>query len=251
MKLANHTRTARRALAFACALCLLVTTLASCGLTLHKMTATEGEYFDKWTDVTYAALPASYEPIARGDEYGKVNVAGVKNILYKIEGLSPMEYLASAYGSVYHAKDVTVPDFTAWELSTLKVCTDRAIIVSHLTLTPEDAAHLDVMEQLQAAWTNAPAVDYPSYLTPKEQYTLRFTSDDVPGLYYAIKILAYSEDVYGTELNEAGEEVEVNLGRYFLYDRYSKRCVATDDNIFRLMEGEELTPDEGGEESAS
>lgn len=242
MKLPIPPSTPRRALSLLSALCLILT-LASCGRTLHKMTATDGVYFDKWTDVSYVALPASYEPIARGEEYGKVDVSGVKNVLYEIEGLSPAEYLASSYGAVYHDKSISVPAFTDWELTSLKVCTDRAIIVSHLTLTPEDPSHLSVMEELQAAWMNAPAVDYPSYLTPKEQYTLRFASDDAPGLFYAIKILSYGEDVYGTVTNDAGEQVEVSLGRYFLYDRYSKRCVATDDSIFRLMEGEELTTD--------
>ena len=242
MKLTTHSRMLCRAVTLVCALCLL-TALPSCGRPLHKMTNTEGAYFDKWTDTTYVALPASYEPIARGEEYGKVDVSGVQNILFEIEGLSPTEYLASSYGAVYYAKDLFVPDFTNWELNSLKVCTDRAIIVSHLTLTPENPAHLSVMEDLQAAWTNAPAVDYPSYLTPEEQYTLRFTSEDAKGLYFSVKILAYGEDVYGTATNEAGEQVEINLGRYFLYDRYTKRCVATDDSIFRLMEGEELTPD--------
>ena len=49
-------------------------------------------------------------------------------------------------------------------------------------------------------------------------------------------------DIYDVVVNEAGEEVEVNFGRYFLYDRYSRRCVAIDDRIFRLLEGEEITP---------
>ena len=240
MKLFTHSHAYRRALTLLCAL-TLVFALASCQKPLRKMTSEGGEYVDSRTDRTYVALDASYEPIARGDGYGKVDVAGIKNVLYAIEGLSPEEYLASEHGAVYHAKDVAVPDFTMWELTSLKVCTDRAIVVAHLNLTPENPDYLSVMEDIQAAWTNAPAVDYPSYLTPEEQYTLRFTSDDAPGLYFAVKILAYGEDVWGTATNENGETVEVNLGRYFLYDRYSKRCVATDDRIFRLMEGEELT----------
>lgn len=242
MKLPITPSTPRRVLSLLCALCFIVT-LASCGRTLHKMTATDGVYFDKWTDISYVALPASYEPIARGEEYGKVDVSGVKNILYEIEGLSPAEYLASSYGAVYHDKDLFVKEFTEWDISSLKVCTDRAIIVSHLTLTPEDEAHGDLIEQIQSVWRDAPAVDYPSYLTPKEQYTLRFASDDAPGLFYAIKILSYGEDVYTTVTDDAGEQVEVSLGRTFLYDRYSKRCVVIDDGIFRLMEGEELSPD--------
>lgn len=216
--------------------------LASCGRSLHTMTSDQGEYFDKWTDTTYTALPASYEPIARGDEYGKVNLSGVTNLLYRIDGLSPMEYLCTEYGGVYHSKDVVVPLFDEWTVSSLKVCTDATIVVSHLTLTPEDETHASVIAAVQTAWRDAVAVRYPSHLTPEENYTLRLESEDAPGLYFAIKLLAYDEDVYDVVVNEAGEEVEVNFGRYFLYDRYSRRCVAIDDRIFRLLEGEEITP---------
>ena len=53
-----------------------------------------------------------------------------------------------------------------------------------------------------------------------------------------VKLLEYSEDVYDVIVTDAGEEVEVNLGRYFLYDRYSKRCVAISNDIFRLLDGD-------------
>ncbi len=241
MQLHSSPRAVRRTLAIVVLLiCALL--LASCGKALHTMTSNDGEYFDKWTDTSYTALPASYEPIARGDEYGKVNLAGVTNILYRIDGLSPQEYLCSAYGAVYHSKDVLVPLFDEWTVSSLKVCTDATIVVANLTLTPEDAVHASVIEAVQTAWCDATAIRYPSYLTPDENYTLRFESKDAPGLYYAVKLLAYDEDVYDVVTNEAGEEVEVNLGRYFLYDRYSGRCVPTDDRIFRLLQGEEIAP---------
>lgn len=241
MQLHSTPRVARRTLAV---IVLLIGTLllSSCGKALHKMTSDSGEYFDKWTDTTYTALPASYEPISRGDEYGKVSLAGVKNILYRIDGLAPTEYLCTEYGSVYHNKNIQPLLFDEWKISTLKVCTDAATTVSHLKLTPEDEAHASVIAATQAAWRDGVSVRYPSHLTPDENYTLRFESEDVPGLYFAVKLLAYDEDVYDVIVNEAGEEVEVNFGRYFLYDRYSRRCVATDDRIFRLLEGEEITP---------
>lgn len=241
MQLQSTSRATRRTLAV---IVLLIGALlfASCGKALHTMTSNSGEYFDKWTDTTYTALPASYEPIVRGSEYGKINLAGVTNILYRIDGLPAMEYLCTEYGGVYHSKDVEPILFNEWEISSLKVCTDAAIIVSNETLTPEDETHASIIADTQTAWRDGVAIRYPSHLTPDENYTLRFESEDAPGLYFAIKLLAYDEDIYDVVVNEAGEEVEVNFGRYFLYDRYSRRCVATDDRIFRLLAGEEISP---------
>ena len=96
MQLHSTPRATRRTLAVI-VLLIGALLLASCGKTLHTMTSDSGEYFDKWTDTTYTSLPASYEPIARGDEYGKVNVAGVTNILYRIDGLPAQEYLCTEY----------------------------------------------------------------------------------------------------------------------------------------------------------
>jgi hypothetical protein len=214
----------------------------SCGNKLHTVTSLGGEYFDKQTNTTYVALPASYEPIARGDEYGELDLSGVTYILHEISGLMPTDYLCSVYGDVYHSKDITVPDFSQWHISSMKVCTDAAITVSYMTIDPETEGHAPILDALQSAWRDRQTISYPSYLTAKESYTLRFESDDAPGLYFAIKLLAYDEDVYATVADGQGGTVEINMGRYFLYDRYSRRCVPTDDTIFRLLNGEEITP---------
>jgi hypothetical protein len=214
----------------------------SCGNKLHTVTSLGGEYFDKQTNTTYVALPASYEPIARGAEYGELDLSGVTYILHEISGLMPTDYLCSVYGDVYHSKDITVPDFSQWHISSMKVCTDAAITVSYMTIDPETEGHAPILDALQSAWRDRQTISYPSYLTAKENYTLRFESDDAPGLYFAIKLLAYDEDVYATVADGQGGTVEINMGRYFLYDRYSRRCVPTDDTIFRLLEGEEITP---------
>lgn len=238
----------RAIIALALALfCLLP--LLSCGKKLHTMTTEGNEYFDKWTDTTYKALPASYEPIARGDEYGKLDLAGVTYILHEVAGLSPMEYLCSVYGDVYHDKDIDFPMFDQWELTSAIVCNDTAIVVAVLTLNASNEKHAPILNELKQRWDNDISVTYPSYLTPVRVHTLRFTSDTAPGLYYSVKLLEYGEDVYDVVVNDAGEEIEVNLGRCFLYDRYSKRCVSIPDDIFRLLDGD-TTADEAEQPAA-
>lgn len=227
----------RKGLAILLALCLLFS-LSACGKKLHKLTTEGSEYFDKKTDTTYRALPASYEPIATGDEYGKLDLGGMTYILYEVAGLSPEDYLCSVYGDVYHDKSIDVPTFDQWELTSAIVCNDTAIVVAVLTLTPGNEQHAPVLANLKECWDHGTAVTYPSYLTPDRIHTLRFTSDTAPGLYYSVKLLEYGEDVYDVITTETGEEVEVNLGRCFLYDRYSKRYVAIPDDIFRLLDGD-------------
>ncbi len=229
-----------RALRTAIALVLVLScllSLFSCGKKLHVMTTEGSDYFDKKTDTTYQALPASYEPIASGDEYGELDLSGMTYILYEIAGLAPTDYLCSVYGDVYHDKDIDFPTFDQWELSSAIVCNDTAIVVSLLTLNATNEQHAPILNDLKQCWDDNTAVTYPSYLDPARIYTLRFTSDTVPGLYYTIKLLEYGEDVYDVVMTEAGEELEVNLGRYFLYDRYSKRCVVISNDIFRLIDG--------------
>ena len=230
----------RPLLAWLLALCCLFS-LVSCGKKLHTMTSDGGEYFDKRTDVTYTALPASYEPIATGEEYGKLDLSGMTYILYEIAGLAPEDYLCSVYGDIYHDKNIDFPTFDQWEVSSAVICNDTAIVVALLTLTAGSDQHAPVLAELKRAWDYNTAVTYPSYLEPARAHTLRFTSDTAPGLYYSVKLLEYSEDVYDVITNESGEEVEVCLGRYFLYDRYSKRCVAISNDVFRLLDGDTIT----------
>ena len=230
-------RTCRAILALALALTCLFS-LLSCGSNLHTITTTGNQYFDEETDTTYTALPASYEPIASGEEYGELNLSGMTYILHEIAGLSPTDYLCSVYGDVYHDKDIDFPTFDQWELTSAIVCNDTAIVVALLTLDPANKTHAPILNDIKQRWDHDHSVSYPSYLDPVRAHTLRFTSNTAPGLYYSIKLLEYGEDVYDVIVNELGEEVEVNLGRYFLYDRYSKRCVAISNDIFRLLDGD-------------
>ena len=226
---------------------LAVSLLTSCGKALHTITASGDTYFDKWTDTYYTVLPAAYEPITRGEEYGKVDIAGVTQILYAIEGLPTMEYLCSAFGDVYYDRNTSPVLFDAWVVDAAYVCTNTATVISELTLKASDEEHAPVLADLQAAIVSGENLAYPSYLTPKSIYVLRFASQSAPGLYYSIKLLQYGEEIYDVIQNEAGEEIEVSVGKTFLYDRYTDRFVAIDDAVFRLLGDEEQEPLPDGE----
>jgi hypothetical protein len=121
------------------------------------------------------------------------------------------------------------------EISVLHVCTNTNLIVDALTIKPsvlQSSEHCALLYALlQEAYQSAPAVSYPSWAEVESAYTLRFESDDIPGLYFSVKMIRYAEDIY---------DGEVNLGRVFLYDRYAARCVPLPDTIFRMLDGATL-----------
>ena len=225
----------------------VVLLLVSCGKALHTITASGDTYFDKKTEVYYNILPSAYEPIARGEEYGKVDIAGMTHILYEIEGMPATDYLCSSFGDVYYDRDHSPVLFDAWVVDAAYVCTNTATVISELTLKASDEEHAPVLADLQAAIVSGENLTYPSYLTPKSIYVLRFASQSAPGLYYSIKLLQYGEEIYDVIQNEAGEEIEVSVGKTFLYDRYTDRFVAIDDAVFRLLGDEEQEPLPDGE----
>ncbi|MBE6620984.1 MAG: hypothetical protein E7625_06460 [Ruminococcaceae bacterium] len=237
----------KRSLTALALLLAMLMLLVSCGNKLHVITASGDTYFDKKTDTYYSVLPPAYEPIARGEEYGTVDLAGMTQTLYEVVGQSPTKYLCSSFGDVYYDRDASPVLFDAWKLSAAYVCTNTATVISELTLHADKEEHAPVLDDLQAAIVSGANVTYPSYLTPKRIYVLRFTSQNAPGLYYSIKLLQYGEDIYDVVKNEAGEDAEVSLGNTFLYDRYTDRFVAIDDTVFRLLDNEELAPTPEGE----
>ena len=221
------------------ALCLmlaLAALLTSCGPRLVKIIAEGNDSFrNAQTGATYQVLAASYEPISRGEEYGRLDLNGVEFILHQMPGLDPNEWLCSVYGDVYCSSDYELPAFTTWEIDALYVCTNTALVVSELTVKPSAILNEQHCKQLfsllQTAYAEGTGVYYPSYATAARAYTLRFESEDAAGLYFCVKMIEYTEDVY---------EGEQNLGCVFLYDRYADRCVPVSDVVFRMLDGETL-----------
>lgn len=239
-------RTTHPHVKFFAALCLLLVAamLTSCS-GLHTIVAeTNTLYRDTRTNSTYYVLPSSYEPISRGEEYGKLELSGVTYVLHTITGLHSDKWLCSVWGDVYCAEELSVAPFTDWSIRALHVCTNTALSLSELTIKPNALYTADTCQKafsiLQDTYRNATALTYPSYAVPTRVYTLRFEADNVPGLYYTMQLLEYGEDIYETLPDQTGTPVETNVGRTLLYDRYAGRCVAVDDFIFRLLDGEKV-----------
>lgn len=220
-----------------CLVSVLAMLLTSCGSRLVKIVAEDGDLFrNTKTGATYQVLPASYEPISRGEEYGRLDLGGVDFILHEMPGLDPNDWLCSAYGDVYCSSAYEVPAFAAWDVDALYVCTNTALTVSELTVKPSEIYPEELCDRLygllQDTYAQGENVYYPSYATPARAYTLRFESNGAKGLYFSVKMIEYTEDII---------DGERNLGRTFLYDRYADRCVAIPDVIFRMLDGESLS----------
>ena len=222
---------------------VLTALLSSCGARLVSIVPEENDLFrNAKTGATYQVLPASYEPISRGEQYGRLDQSGVEFVLHEMPGRSTDEWLCSVYGDVYCRSDYEFVPFADWEISALYVCTNTALVVSELTIKPSAIQSEALCDRLygllKAAYAEGEGVYYPSYATPSRAYTLRFESEDMPGVYFCVKMIEYTEDIF---------EGETNLGRTFLYDRYADRCVAVSDVLFRMLDGETLEAVMGAE----
>ena len=222
-----------RTVACRVAVCLLLcAAMLLCGCAkLHKITVDGDTYTDHKTGVVYTPLSSCYEPVLRGAEYAKMDLAGVEYILHEMSDMAPTEYLCSVYNDVYCAIAAAVPAFDEWEVSALYVCTNTAMTAAVLVLDGEEGSDdASMVWNLRDAYVNGRRVAYPSYYTVEDAYTLRFASDNVPGLYFCVSYVEYAEDVY-----EEIDGAEVNLGRYFIYDRYHKICVAVDSSLHQRL----------------
>lgn len=222
------------------AVCLSVLLLFVSCSSGHKVTfdSENDTCYDKSTGVTYSPLSASFEPIARGEEYGTVNIAGVKYTLYAITGQDPEKFLCTEYGDVYCRQDVAVPALTAWEnVEGVRISLAGLANAPAMTISAEVADEASLIEELTLAYREGQAVRHPVE-EPVAAYILRFTSPDAPGLYYTLRYYEYGEDIFDTVTDADGTTRDVNFGRYFLYDRYEGRCVAVADSLHRLIEGD-------------
>ena len=217
-------------------LAALMLVLSSCS-SLHTVTEENDRYRDKKTGIVYLPLSAAYEPISRGAEYAKLNMSGIPSTLHEIVGLEPTQWLCSVYGDVYYAQNTALKEFADWTVSAAYVCTNTEVSVARLTLRRTYTDQAAVIDTLQHSLCNGTSVYYPSYATLSDTYILRFESEDVPGIYYSVKLLRYAEDIYEGVQDANGNVTDVNVGRTFLYDRYANRCIAIDSTLFELLDG--------------
>ena len=224
--------------AVVCTLLAFAVFFSSCSW-LHRVTFTGNVYQDTKTGLTYRALSNAYEPVSRGDAYATVRIGDISHTLYRITDLEPGAFLSSAYNDVYCREDLSVPELADWAPSTVYVCTTTNVVVAELTLRRENADQGEVIDQLVRAYAEEEAVSYPTWADASVNRTLRFASERIPGLYYCLRYYEFTEDIYTVRTDEAGNREEVNLGRYFLYNRFESRCVPVDDTLHRLLEENE------------
>jgi hypothetical protein len=226
MKVLNIVRTA--ALLLAC--CLLLCACASG----HKLSVNEDDtYTDRKTGVTYRPLSACYEPASVNEEYAYFKLSGLKTILYTVGTLPPEQYLSSAYYGVYANASLAIPSVEEMQMTELLIYTKSGTAIPVRTLSATDAAQSEMIESLRDAYLHGTRLTFPSYYAQKAAYTLRFAASNLPELYFCISYVEFGEDVYDMVNGE-----EVNFGRYFLYDRYNKVCVAVDDTLHNLLRSE-------------
>lgn len=209
---------------------LLAVVLLLCGCGRTLTVNGDDTYTDRHSGVTYIPLSPCYEPTAIGEAYATFKLSGVKTVLHQVGSISPERYLASEYYDVYANREISVPGFESLELKRLLIYSTEGTTIPVLTLQNETESHADVIAALRGAYLEGERVSYPSFYERAASYTLRFEASNLPGLYYTITYIEYAEDI-----EEEINGVQTNLGRYFLYDRYNKICVAVNDSLHTLL----------------
>ncbi len=179
----------------------LVLLLSSCGARFDRGENGQG-YTDSKTDIYYAALPATYEAYARGEQIGEyVDKEHDRTVpFYVIPDMDAARFLTDDYGTVYCADEV-LPDAQSWEVKSILVCEEDAVSVVMQILDESE-----VLAKVQNAWFEGEQTEL-----PKEQYTftrrLKLTCDAYKGVYYCFRFYVFeNKEAYFYEL-ESGRTV--------------------------------------------
>ena len=214
-------------------LCRVLMTVLACAMLLcscssvTKLHVNDNDtYTDRKTGVTYRPLSPCYEPSLLGEEYASFNLSGLTTMLHTVDALSPLEYLGSVHYGMYAAEDVAVPTFEQLDVTRVLIYSTHAPTIPTETLEAAEPDERAVIDGLRQAYLQGERVSYPSFSPQKASFTLRFEAKNLPGVYYCFSYIEYEEDIY-----EEIDGQEKNLGRYFIYDRYEKICVAVDASL--------------------
>lgn len=187
-------------------------------------------YTDRKTGVTYYPLSACYEPASLGKEYASFTLSGMTTVLHELGEQAPELFLASAYNGVYANEATIVPTLEEMDLSRVLIYAKTASTIPVHTLKATNSDDAALINALREAYLNGTRVSYPSFYTQKAAYTLHFEGSSLIDIHYCISYIEYSEDIY-----DEIDGQECNLGRYFLYDRYNKICVAVDATLHNAL----------------
>ena len=217
----------------ALALCALVLTvsLCACGGVRIKYDGEDGSYTDRRGN-EYLRAPSCYEPVSylSEDVAGKLTAGIGKFDLYAIAKTEEGKWLTTADGDVLYRSDVTLPELEEFGASNILICREGEVI--HAFASIESQQEIDALVK---AYTEGESIPYPARMA-EQSLRLRFESDAYPFLYYRLTYLEYSSDVIVYSLDENGQEIETNYGKYFIYNRDDGRCVPISDAVHQYVE---------------
>ncbi|MBQ7378475.1 MAG: hypothetical protein IJW70_02200 [Clostridia bacterium] len=217
------------ALVLACVMSVLC--LCSCGGAKIAYDQEDGSYTDKRGN-TYLRAPSCYEPVSYDSEkvYGTLT-AGIGTFdLYSIAGTEKGEWLTTAEKDVLYKDSVALPTLQDFGTNCIYVCREGESI--HAFARIDTAAEINALVK---AYLEGESIPYPSRQAT-QSLRLRFASEKYPFLYYRLTYLEYSSDVIVYDTDENGQEIEINYGKYFIYNRDDGRCVPVGDAVHKYVE---------------
>ena len=206
------------ALLLALILIALAVVFVMCSKDKGELVSDGADFKDTRTRVTYAYAPFAYEAIEIGDEiYGQSEYAK----FYEIVGVDPLEYICEESGTIFYAKDITLPTPDKMNFEYLEICTEADTVSVNATVTDTDAIKLIMNDHL-----NAEKLTY-SPIEAGAVYKLRFADTSI-GLYYSVQLIRYSEDHI---------EGDTNYGKDFIYDSSTRRFTQAPAALIALIDG--------------
>ena len=212
-----------------CAL-TLVLSLCACGVKI-KYDGEDGSYTDKRGN-EYLRAPSCYEPVAylSEEKVGTLTAGIGKFDLYAISNTEEDQWLTTADGDVLYRSDVTLPTLSEFGANRVLICREGEII--HAFAEVKTQAEIDALIN---AYLEGESIPYPSRMAT-QSLRLRMKSEKYPFLYYRLTYLEYSSDVIVYTVDQNGQEIETNYGKYFIYNRDDGRCVPIDDALHKYVE---------------
>lgn len=184
--------------------------LTGCGPS-QQLTSTDGGFVSQ-TGGKYQAAPMRYMPVALEDEWGALDHKKPYGMrLYTLPDMDADAWLAAEDGTVFYADGVTLPTLAEMAPTAVYVYTNDEAAVMKAEIT--DA---DVVAGLVAACAEDKGGSFSSAATLSSEYSVRFASEQYPGLYYCLRYVEYED-------------------AYYLYDGETRTHYAIGEEIFRAL----------------
>ncbi len=186
-----------------------------CGCSsLHRLEST-GEHLltDSRTGITYRNIRYRYEPIAVGKAYAE----GEQLTLHTVAGLDPAVCLTEPFdgtGSIWVESSWVLPE-TLTDFAPQRMAVCARVGTGSKTMQIHESTDADLLRKLGEALSLGE--ENPKLPSSVEIYTLKCTSPDWPGLYYALHCMI-SEDFH-----------------IYVYDRASRRMIEADELLGTLL----------------